>query len=107
MAKKNDPARTHPLTLAFLRKLGAVDVLKPPEGPFDPHGPWTHTYRLWLVQRYLSGGTLTLRREPVSDAAVRLHVTADTGRTIGPETFATRPRMCADPESAFEDITAR
>ena len=76
MAKKkqDDPARTHPLTIPFLRKLGALDVLKPPEEAFDPHGPWTHTYRLWLVQRYLSGGALTLRREPAGESAVRLHV---------------------------------
>jgi len=40
-------------------------------------------------------------------AAVKLFVTRQTGREIGPDTFAARPRMCADPESAFEDITER
>jgi len=40
-------------------------------------------------------------------AAVTLHVTGDTHAPIGPDTFASRPRMCADPESAFEDITTR
>jgi len=40
-------------------------------------------------------------------AVVRLFVTADTGRQIGPDTFASRPRMCGDPESAFEDVSQR
>ena len=40
-------------------------------------------------------------------AAVRLFVDADTGRQIGPDTFTARPRMCADPESAFEDVSQR
>jgi len=40
-------------------------------------------------------------------AVVRLFVTADTGKAIGPDTFAARPRMCGDPESAFEDVSQR
>ncbi len=40
-------------------------------------------------------------------AVVKLCVTQDTGRPIGPDTFQTRPRMCADPDSAFEDLSER
>lgn len=40
-------------------------------------------------------------------AAVKLFVTEATGEGIGPDVFASRPRMCADPESAFEDISER
>ena len=40
-------------------------------------------------------------------AVVSLFVTEDTGEAIGPDIFAARPRMCADPDSAFEDISVR
>ena len=40
-------------------------------------------------------------------AVVKLTVEGDSGRAIGPDGFAARPRMCADPESAFEDIARR
>lgn len=75
MAKKarTDPARSRPLTLPFLRDLGALKDLAPPTGRFDPSGAWTSQYRLWLVQRWRGGGSLRLRREPLSEG-VRLHV---------------------------------
>jgi len=72
--RKLDPARTRPLTLEFLRDLGELKEFAPPAGDFDPLGAWTHTYRLWLVQRRLGGGVLVLRREPAK-GGVRL--TAD------------------------------
>ena len=40
-------------------------------------------------------------------AAVKLFVTRQTRRAIGRDIFAQRPRMCADPESAFEDVSTR
>ena len=40
-------------------------------------------------------------------AVVRLFVTGRGRRKIGPDVFQTRARMCADPESAFEDISER
>ena len=40
-------------------------------------------------------------------AVVKLFVTEDSGRAIGPDIFAARPRMCADPDSAFEDVSER
>ena len=72
--KRSDPARTRPLTLEFLRDLGALKGFVPPTGAFDPKGAWTNAYRLWLVQRWRGGGSLTIRREPRGDAGARLHV---------------------------------
>ena len=40
-------------------------------------------------------------------AVVKLFVTGSSGRAIGPDIFQARDRMCADPESAFEDISER
>lgn len=40
-------------------------------------------------------------------AVVRLFVGGRSGKDIGPDIFAQRGRMCADPDSAFEDISAR
>jgi hypothetical protein len=42
-----------------------------------------------------------------NSAVVKLFVTADTARPIGPDHFHSRGRMCEDPESAFEDISER
>ena len=71
--RKTDPTRTRPLSLEFLRDLGALKGLSLPAGPFDPNGTWTASYRLWLVQRNMGGGCLRLRREPADDG-VRLDV---------------------------------
>ena len=40
-------------------------------------------------------------------AVVKLVVEGESGKAIGPDIFAERPRMCGDPDSAFEDISAR
>ena len=40
-------------------------------------------------------------------AVVRLFVRGRSDREIGPDIFAQRGRMCADPDSAFEDISRR
>ena len=40
-------------------------------------------------------------------AVVKLFVTGKSGKKIGPDMFAMRPRMCGDPDSAFEDISVR
>lgn len=40
-------------------------------------------------------------------AVIKLFVTEKTGKKIGKDTFAQRPRMCGDPDSAFEDISVR
>lgn len=40
-------------------------------------------------------------------AVVKLFVTRNTGKTIGKETFASKPRLCGDPDSSFEDISDR
>jgi len=40
-------------------------------------------------------------------AVVKLFVEGDSGGEIGPDVFAQRPRMCGDPDSAFEDVSAR
>lgn len=77
MAKRQklDPARTRPLTLEFLRELGALKDFSAPAGDFDPNGKWTQAYRLWLVQRFLGGGSVRLRRRRAGDkGAVRLDV---------------------------------
>jgi hypothetical protein len=71
--RKTDPTRSRPLSLEFLRDLGALKALSLPAGPFDPDGTWTASYRLWLVQRNTGGGCLQLRREPADDG-VRLDV---------------------------------
>ena len=68
-----DPARSRPLSLEFLRDLGALRDVAAPAEPFDRNGAWTNSYRLWLVQRNLGGGCLTVRREPTAGGAVRLH----------------------------------
>jgi len=72
---KEDEAQSRPLTIPFLQTLGALDVLKPPAGAFDPVGTWRHTYRLWLVQPWSSGGALALSRKPLPDGKIAL--TAD------------------------------
>ena len=40
-------------------------------------------------------------------AVVKLFVTGSTGKKIGTDIFQMRGRMCADPDSAFEDISER
>jgi len=40
-------------------------------------------------------------------AVVKLFVTEKTGKKIGTDIFQMRGRMCADPDSAFEDISVR
>jgi len=40
-------------------------------------------------------------------AVVKLFVTRKTGKKIGPDIFDVRQRMCADPDSAFEDVSER
>jgi hypothetical protein len=40
-------------------------------------------------------------------AVVKLFVAGASGKAIGPDIFQTRERMCADPESAFEDVSER
>ncbi len=40
-------------------------------------------------------------------AVVKLFVTGQSGKAIGPDVFAARGPMCADPDSAFEDISFR
>lgn len=43
----------------------------------------------------------------VNCAVVKLFVGSDSRRSIGPERFHERARMCEDPESAFEDLASR
>lgn len=85
MAKKRkaDPARSRPLTIEFLRDLGALKDFTPPTERFDPNGAWTHAYRLWLVQQWSGGGSLRIRREPMGDKGVRLHVDLDVAESAG------------------------
>ncbi|NQT51265.1 hypothetical protein HQ576_04410 [bacterium] len=83
MAKKADRERTRPLTLEFLRDLGAFEGFVPPAGPFDPMGTWAHTYYLWLVQRWGSGGSLRLRRKPADDGGVHLDVDLTVAERTG------------------------
>jgi hypothetical protein len=45
--------------------------------------------------------------EYVNCAVVKLFVTGRSRKAIGPDRFYQRDRMCGDPESAFEDISAR
>jgi len=71
---QDNPAQKRPLSVEFLRELGALKGLTPPPGPFDPAGAWEAGYRLWLVQRYLGGGCMHLRREPADGGGARLHV---------------------------------
>ena len=40
-------------------------------------------------------------------AVVKLFVTSRSGKAIGPDLFQARARMCADPDSSFEDISDR
>ncbi|GEM_PF-1383634 len=40
-------------------------------------------------------------------AVVKLFVTRKTGKAIGKDTFASKPRVCGDPDSSFEDISDR
>jgi hypothetical protein len=53
----------------------------------------------------------TFLAAPLADyqncAVVKLFVTGESGRPIGPDIFQVRDRMCADPESSFEDISER
>ena len=46
-------------------------------------------------------------REFANCAVVKLFVTGRSGKAIGPDVFAARPRMCADPDSSFEDVSER
>ena len=80
--RKEDPTRSRPLSLDFLRQLGVLKDFTPPTGAFDPHGAWASSYHLWLVQRHFGGGALTLRREPAG-RGVRLHVTYDVAEYAG------------------------
>jgi hypothetical protein len=76
---RRDPgkeAQRQPLTIPFLKELGALDVLRPPDGALDPTGAWRHTYRLWLVQPWHSGGALTIARKPLPEGKVELTVHA-------------------------------
>lgn len=76
MARKKakvDFARTRPLSLEFLRALGALEGFVAPAGRFDPNGEWEARYRLWMVQSSQGGGCLHLRRQP-GDDGVRLRV---------------------------------
>jgi hypothetical protein len=75
--RRSDPgkeAQRQPLTIPFLKELGALDVLRPPDGSFDPAGAWSHAYRLWLVQPWNSGGALTIARKPLPNGKARLTV---------------------------------
>ncbi|MFC1806626.1 hypothetical protein ACFL09_06590 [Planctomycetota bacterium] len=80
--RKEDAARSRPLSLDFLRQLGALKDFTPPTGAFDPKGAWTNTYHLWLVQGNFGGAALTIRREPKGDR-VRLHVSFDVAEWSG------------------------
>jgi len=46
-------------------------------------------------------------RDYTNCAVVKLHLAGRSRRKIGPDLFGQRERMCADPESAFEDISSR
>jgi hypothetical protein len=77
--KRRDPgkeAQRRPLTIPFLQELGALDILRPPDGTFDPAGSWSHVYRLWLVQPWSSGGALAIARKPLPDGQAKLTVDA-------------------------------
>ena len=80
--RREDPARSRPLSLDFLRQLGVLKDFTPPTGTFDPKDTWTNSYHLWLVQRNLGGGALTIRREPEADG-VRLRVSYDVAEYSG------------------------
>jgi hypothetical protein len=81
--RKSDPARTRPLTVEFLRDLGALKDFAPPTERFEPNGAWTGAYRLWLVQQWSGGGSLRIRREPMDDRGVRLHVELAVAESAG------------------------
>ncbi len=40
-------------------------------------------------------------------AVIKMFVTKKTGKPIGKDTFASKPRVCGDPDSSFEDISDR
>jgi len=72
--KAAQPERTRPITVESLKAFGALGSLSLPAEPFDPTAEWTQTYRLWLVQRYRSGGKLVVHRTPSGRDGVRLRV---------------------------------
>jgi len=72
--KAQQPERTRPITVESLGAFGVLSGLSPPAERFDPAGEWTQTYRLWMVQRYRSGGKLVVRRAPSGRDGVRLRV---------------------------------
>jgi len=52
--------------------MGALETSPLPVGPFDPAGPWTHTYRIWTCYGYRESsnreqGKLSIRRAPAQD----------------------------------------
>jgi len=81
--KRYDPARSRPLTLEFLRELGAFKDFTAPKGGFDPAGTWTNVYRLWLVQRARGGGCLRLERKPLKGDRIQLDVDLTVAEHMG------------------------
>jgi len=65
--------------------------------------------RRWRFVSFKFDGTFIAvpMRRYKNCAVVKLFVTGRSRKKIGRETFASRPRMCGDPESAFEDVSAR
>jgi hypothetical protein len=46
-------------------------------------------------------------KDYINHAVVKLFVTGTSGKSIGGDTFYSRPSICGDPDSAFEDISWR
>ena len=46
-------------------------------------------------------------KDYINHAVVKLFVTGKSGKSIGSDTFYSRPSICGDPDSAFEDISWR
>ncbi len=74
------PRIAEPMTPRTLEALGVLRPFPAPRADFDPHGPWTQTYRIWgghgwIDCGYKTVGVLRLRREPSAHPpGHRLHV---------------------------------
>ena len=72
--KSEQPERTRPVTVESLKAFGALSEVSLPAERFDPTAAWTQTYRLWMVQRYRSGGKLVVQRRQAGRDGVHLKV---------------------------------
>ena len=75
--QKNTESREQPLSLEALQQFGVFTGFSPPAGSFAPHGPWQHTYSVWVVGADNSG---YLQLERTSAALkVKLAIVQSTG----------------------------